>query len=92
MALFGDADNADDIVVDLPSNGHSHDDHLNGDADANGNAERQSGNVQVCDECIQVLAEPFSIHSMATVTSNCWQSILLFTVTAITTSKRWQSK
>ncbi|KAL0051690.1 hypothetical protein WJX82_000289 [Trebouxia sp. C0006] len=43
-ALFGDADNADDITIELPaSNGHAHEDHVNGDAGRNGNAQMQNG-------------------------------------------------
>jgi hypothetical protein len=43
-ALFGDADNADDITIDLPaSNGHAYEDHVNGDAGRNGNAQMQNG-------------------------------------------------
>ena len=43
-ALFGDADNADDITIELPvSNGHAHEDHVNGDAGRNGNAQVQNG-------------------------------------------------
>lgn len=36
-ALLGDADHADDVVVDLPTgNGNAYEDHVNGDAGTNG--------------------------------------------------------
>ena len=43
-ALFGDADNADDITIELPaSNGHAHEDRVNGDAGRDGNVQMQNG-------------------------------------------------
>ena len=43
-ALLGDADNADDVMVDLPTgNGNAYEDHVNGDAGTNGQAHTQNG-------------------------------------------------
>lgn len=43
-ALLGDADNADDVMVDLPTgNGNAYEDHVNGDTGTNGQAHTQNG-------------------------------------------------